>query len=275
MTGTGEDRLPYAVDCTAGADGTIGFAVTAAGPTGLVLKRRKSGDRVRLALTESPDGRPSAVLDAAYMLGEGRWDIFVEDGAAGEQRVEPGLRDLRKLIARTPAPTATRVVARVPYRTADGMLALRCWSRAPHAEAGELTVREGALTLRGQLYGVVPGPDAVIEARLRGAPGQVHREPVRAGGDGEFSCTLPYGPLGGGDGAEEARFWDLWLLAGDAERGGRGARISRILDDIADRKSVFVYPGSPCTGGAGRAATATPYYTVDNDLSVRIDPPKR
>ncbi|WP_371538940.1 transferase [Streptomyces sp. NBC_01023] len=273
MTGTSEDRLPYAVDCTAGADGTIGFAVAAAGPTGLVLKRRKSGDRVRLALTESPGGRPSAVLEAAAELAEGRWDVFAEGGPAGEQRVEPGLRDLRKLTDRTPPAAATTVVARVPYRTADGTLAIRSWSRSPHAEAGELTVRAGALTVRGQLYGAELGADAVVEARLRGAPGQVHREPARAGGDGAFSCTLRYEPLAAGDG-EGARLWDLWLLPAGAEGGVPGVRISRILDDIADRKSVFVYPGSPCGDGAVRAATATPYYTVDNDLSVRLDAPK-
>ncbi|WP_405560320.1 transferase [Streptomyces sp. NBC_01180] len=273
MTGTSEDRLPYAVDCTAEADGTIRFAVEAAGPTGLVLKRRKSGDRVRLALTEAPDGRPSAVLEAATELAEGRWDVFTEGGPAGEQRVEPGLRDLRKLIDRTPPPTATTVVARVPYRTADGTLAIRSWSRSPHAEAGELTGRAGALTVRAQLYGAALGADAMVEARLRGAPGQVHREPARTGADGAFSCTLRYGPLAAGDG-EGARLWDLWLLPEGVEGGVPGVRISRILDDIADRKSVFVYPGSPCGDGAVRAATATPYYTVDNDLSVRIDAPK-
>ncbi|WP_371792653.1 transferase [Streptomyces sp. NBC_01471] len=273
MTGTSEDRLPYAVDCTADGDGTLGFAAAEAGPTGLVLKRRKSGDRVRLAFTESPDGRPAAVLDTAAELGEGRWDVFTEGGPAGEQRVAPGLRDLRKLIGRVPEPAATTVVARVPYRTADGTLAVRSWSRSPHVEAGELTVRAGALTVRGQLYGAELGPDAVVEARLRGTPGQVHREAVRPGGDATFSCTLPYGPLAGGAG-EGTGLWDLWLLPEGAEAGGPGVRISRILDDLADRKSVFVYPGSPCGDGAGRAATATPYYTVDNDLSVRLDPPK-
>lgn len=222
MTGTSEDRLPYAVDCTAGADGTIGFAVAAAGPTGLVLKRRKSGDRVRLALTESPGGRPSAVLEAAAELAEGRWDVFAEGGPAGEQRVEPGLRDLRKLTDRTPPAAATTVVARVPYRTADGTLAIRSWSRSPHAEAGELTVRAGALTVRGQLYGAELGADAVVEARLRGAPGQVHREPARAGGDGAFSCTLRYEPLAAGDG-EGARLWDLWLLPAGAEGAFRAS----------------------------------------------------
>ncbi|WP_405781985.1 transferase [Streptomyces sp. NBC_00859] len=270
MTGTAEGLPAYAVDCTAGADGSIAFAVTVTGPTGLVLKRRNSGDLVRLALTEASDGAWSAVLEAGAELGEGRWDVFTEGGPAGEQRVEPGLRDLRHLIGRTPGPAATTVAARVPYRTAEGKLALRGWSRSPHAEAGDLTVRDSALTVRGQLYGAETGVDAVIEARLRGAPGQVHREPVLTGGGGAFSCTLPYGPLAGGDG-DDPRFWDLWLRPAGAADSGRGVRISRILDDLAGRKSVFVYPGSPC-GGADRGATATPYYTVDNDLSVRIDP---
>lgn len=47
-----------------------------------------------------------------------------------------------------------------------------------------------------------------------------------------------------------------------------GVRISRILDDVWDRKKIFVYPGLS-TGEGGRA---TPCYSTDNDLCVRLEP---
>ncbi|MEV8569035.1 transferase [Streptomyces sp. NPDC051322] len=301
------DAAPQlSADCTADADGALTFelavpdragpGVTASRPAALVLKRRGSDDRLTLALTVAGDGRLRTVLGAGAELAEGRWDVFAECGSEGERRIEPGLRDLRTLVDRVPPAAARTVVARVPYRTVNGKLSLRCWMRAPHAEAGELTVRDGALTVRGQLYGAVFGPHATLEARLRGARGQVHREAVTGGAEGGFSCTLPYRPLAG-DGPAESRLWDLWLLPEGSN--GPDIRISRILDDLADRKSVFVYPpsffaltgsgsgsssssgeggsgdGGDGQGGADTAARAAPYYTVDNDLSVRVDPRPR
>ncbi|MEV6795851.1 transferase [Streptomyces sp. NPDC051320] len=267
------------------SDGTVSD-VTASRPAALVLKRRSSDDRVTLALTATGDGRLRTVLSAGVELAEGRWDVFAECGSEGERRIDPGLRDLRMLVDRMPPAAARTVVARVPYRTVNGKLSLRCWMRSPHAEAGELTVRDGALTVRGQLYGSVLGAHAAVQARLRGARGHVHREAVTGDADGGFSCTLPYRPLAG-DGAAESRLWDLSLLPEGPN--GPEIRISRILDDLADRKSVFVYPpsffavtdrgsgegdtdaGGDGRGGADPVARAAPYYTVDNDLSVRVD----
>ena len=42
-------------------------------------------------------------------------------------------------------------------------------------------------------------------------------------------------------------------------------RLARLLDDVADRKQVFVYPGATAGGIVVR-----PYYTVDNDLSLDV-----
>lgn len=261
-------------DCLAGTDGAITFELTAAGARAVVLRRRKSDERVRLALTETDTGAGGlcAVLSADTELREGRWDAYAEYGPADERRIEPGLRDLRALVDRVPVSAAGTVTARVPYRTADGQLTLRSWTRSPHAEAGALTVEHAALTVRGQLYGVGLGAGAFVEARLRGAQDRAHREAATADGDGSFAFTLPYAPLAR-DGLDGSRLWDLWLLPDGAP--GAKVRIGRILDDIADRKSVFVYPASSFGGGAEPAARAAPYYTVDNDLSVRVDPRER
>lgn len=279
MSRNGTAPQPCA-DCTADTGGALTFELTATAATGLpearpvalVLKRRGSEDRVRLELTEAGAGRLRTVLSTGTELAEGRWDAFAECGPADERRIEPGLRDLRTLLDRVPSAGARTVVARVPYRAADGKLSLRCWVRSPHAEAGELTVEAAALTVRGQIYAAVLGTDAVVEARLRGVPGRVHQEAVTDAGNGAFSCTLPYRPLAG-EGPAESRLWDLWLLP-DGPAGPQ-VRISRILDDVADRKSIFVYPPSFLGSGDEPAARAAPYYTVDNDLSVRVDPQKR
>jgi hypothetical protein len=258
---------PPLVRCTAAADGSLTFAVQDARATALVLRHRTSGDRVRLELA------PDAVLDAGTALAEGRWDAFADCGDAGEQSAGPGPRDLRALVDRTPAPGAAAVAVRIPYPAKDGSLAVRSWLRAPHAEAGSIGLAQRAMTVEGRLYGTGLGPDAVVEARLRGAPGAVHREPVtgEAGESGEFACTLPYAPLAAA-GLTGRAIWDLWLLpTGEGAGKGTGAvRIGRILDDIADRRGIYVYPAGPADA-EGRV-TAAPYYTVDNDLSLRLDP---
>lgn len=43
--------------------------------------------------------------------------------------------------------------------------------------------------------------------------------------------------------------------------------MARLLDDVADKKQIFVYPAT--TVGA---ASVRPYYTVDNDLAVEVAP---
>lgn len=88
------------------------------------------------------------------------------------------------------------------------------------------------------------------------------------GEEGTFAFTLPLDELA--DGAvTEPRLWTLWLIPGTAEDGpAGGVRISRILDDVWDRKKIFVYPGR----STGEGSRATPCYTTDNDLCVRLEP---
>ncbi|MEV0093134.1 hypothetical protein [Streptomyces sp. NPDC050738] len=247
-------------DCTTAADGSITFVVDDTRATALVLQNRRTGERLRLELA------PHAVLATATGLAQGRWDVLADCGDDGEQSVESGIRDLRTLLDRVPEPPAAAVAVRIPYQAKGGALAVRSWLRAPHAEVGEIGFVQGAMTVEGRLYGAGLGPGAVVEARLRGTPGEVHREPV-TGESGAFAFTLPYAPLAAA-GIVKETFRDLWLLP--SGEGGGAVRIARILDDIADRKGIYVYPARPADA-QGRA-TAVPYYTVENDLSVRLDP---
>ncbi|SDN65801.1 hypothetical protein [Streptomyces wuyuanensis] len=254
---TGE-RVPRA-DCIADAAGGVTFDIAGTGAPGalLVLRRRGgAGDTVRLPLTPAGGNHSRAVLPSTVELAEGHWDAYTDDGAA----VEPGIRDLRALVGRVPE--AVRIAVRVPYPTADGRLAVRCWVREPHAEAGDIAVSQGACTVEGVLYGAVLGAGAVAEARLGET---VHRVPPTADcAGGRFAVTLEYATLAG-PAADGERLWTLWLRpSADAEP----VRISRILDDVWDRRNVFVYPAHE-----GEGYRAAPCYTADNDLCVRLSPP--
>ncbi|MBT2508288.1 hypothetical protein J7I98_20830 [Streptomyces sp. ISL-98] len=272
MTTTPTRTGPPRADCIADSAGGITFDIVGEDSPRAVLVLRRRGstsaaDEMRLPLTPAGEGRLRAVLPSTVELREGRWDAFTDHGGeAGEERIEPGVRDLRSLVDRHPDPGRAQVAVRIPYPTADGKLAVRAWLRAPHAEAGAITFGQSAMTVEGRLYGAVLGADAAVEARLRGAKKDVHRVPVTGGEEGTFGFTLAYAPLAEGRG-DEQRLWDLWLCAaGDSA----GIRIGRILDDVWEKKGVFRYPVLPVEGAA-RPTTAYPYYTVDNDLSVRLD----
>ncbi|WP_243869774.1 hypothetical protein [Streptomyces liangshanensis] len=263
-------RAERVADCIADSAGGITFDVAgAAGPAAALVLRRRDGapadgtDReVRLPLTGGggPGRALRAVLPSTVHLAEGYWDV--RTGADGEHAVRPGVRDVRALVDRVPG--QDRVTARIPYPTGDGRLAVRSWVRTPHAEAGAIRCDRGTMTVGGVLYGAEARPGAVAEARLSGG-GRVHRVPVTGRGS-SFAFTLPYALLA--DAPVERRLgWDLWLRpAPDAD----GIRISRILDDIWDKRNILVYPRF--VRPSPDAWSATPCYTADNGLRVRLEP---
>ncbi|MET9661305.1 transferase [Streptomyces sp. NPDC006510] len=278
MTVSAGRRTPRA-DCTAGPDGGITFDLDLgrredeAAPELLLRLRGAKGrgreeNTVRLSLSPLRDGRLRAVLPQAVELAEGRWDVHLREPGAdddGAVAVEPGIRDLRLLVDR--APGSGRIAVRIPYPTLDGRLAVRCWLRTPHAEAGPVTFDGSGMTVEGTLYGTGLGTDARVEARQPGPDGRVLRVPV-TGEEATFAFTLPLDRLAAGA-VTAQQLWTLWLILGtaDGEPAG-GVRISRILDDVWDRKKIFVYPGR----GTGEGSRATPCYSTDNDLCVRIEP---
>lgn len=251
--------VPPRADCLADSAGGITFdlAVVDTAEPVLVLRRRGGSggpsDETRLPLTPASEGHVRAALPSTMELPEGRWDVYLD-----ERAVEPGIRDLRALVDRVPDEEGG-VAVRVPYPTADGRLAVRSWVRRPHAEAGDLLFGEGVCTVEGTLYGAGAGAGAVAEARLGGT---VHRMPAQCE-KGAFSFTVAYDALAEPPvGAEQ--LWELWLRPdADAEP----VRVSRVLDDVWDRKNVFVYPAHQ-----GDGYKAAPCYTTDNDLCVRITP---
>ncbi|UQA96265.1 hypothetical protein [Streptomyces halobius] len=279
-------------DCIADSAGGLTFDLTApqdahtAWSAALVLRLRGGDgpdDEVRLPLGPNGAGRLRAVLPSTVALAEGRWNAYADFGDGRDpRRLLPGVNDLRSLVDRRPLAGIGRLGVRIPYATKFGNLALRSWLRGPHAEAGDILVAPDGLTVSGRLYGAVPAAGAQAEARARrtpagdGAPPLSASPPVSAPVvtvpltvDGpDFTFTLPYAELADRwrRGNEQ---WDLWLRPAE---GARPVRIARLLDDVPDKKQVFSYPALPVPTAAGEVRVG-PYYTLDNDLAIRVAGP--
>ncbi|MFE5138714.1 hypothetical protein ACFRDV_13740 [Streptomyces fagopyri] len=269
--------VPPCADCIADSAGGLTFDVTDTGEPGaalLVLRRRGGHEEVRLPLTPAGDGRLRAALPSSVPLPEGRWDAFAQVAGGAPHRLAPGVNDLRSLVARVPSGALGRVAVRIPYASGfpappgperpsprHGRLTVRSWLRAPHAEAVELTRGERGLGVRGRVYGVALAPDAYAEVCHRDATGTLVRAEVAVERT-EFLFTVAYDALRPGD-------WDLWLRP--TGEGGPRVRVARLLDDIADKKTVLLHPRTVVRTSHG-PLMAGPYYTWDNDLSVTVAP---
>ncbi|WP_329022085.1 hypothetical protein [Streptomyces sp. NBC_01423] len=273
MSGTGgEDEKSYGA-VTVREDGCLLVRVrsplpTSARPHLLLQLRPKKGkpEEISRSLALEPAGRDQwqAVLEAAPPLEEGRWDAYVV-GAPGEDRVPllPGPRDVRTLVSGGDGAPAMPLAVRIPYATKDGRLAVRAWRRAAHAEAGRIVVAGDSVTVAARLFGARLGDGAAVSLKRRGRGGAETRFPLRAAKGQDFSFTVDYTDLRPAV-AETPVIWDVYVRPDtDAPR----VRVARLLDDIADRKPVFVYPSTTLDG-----VSARPYFTVDNDLAVEVAP---
>lgn len=256
-------------DCIADSAGGLTFDVTDPGGEGaayLLLRRRDAAsadEDVRLPLSPAADGRLRAALPSSVELAEGRWNAYAEVGGATPRRLAPGVNDLRSLVDRAPSGARGHIAVRIPYATKQGNLSVRSWLRAPHAEVGELRIAGAVVTTQGRVYGTTLTGAAYVEATRRAEPDRIERLELTADGV-EFTFDLHGDVLA----AEGPGPWDLWLRpAGD---GGPRVRLARLLDDIPDKKQIFTYPAVRIDTAAHGPLEAGPYYTNDNDLSVRI-----
>jgi glycosyltransferase involved in cell wall biosynthesis len=135
-----------------------------------------------------------------------------------------------------------------PHSAAGGRLAIDAKLLGPYARVDELWVRGTALELRGS--GATPRE---LVARLRGEAAEV-RVPAEVDAAG-FVASLDLARLGAGT-------WDLFT---DGE-----LRLAAHLDDMPDRWRSTVYPSVRVAAGLA----VEPYFTVDNELSVRARPPQ-
>ncbi|MET9790093.1 hypothetical protein [Streptomyces canus] len=246
--------------CAVDADGRIIFEVPEAHGRRLLLRLRpKKGLPEEtlhvLDLDSADEGRARAVLGAGPVLAEGRWDVYLLDGSE-RTRLRPGPRDLRVLVDGHLRDRHAPLAVRVPYVTKDGFLAVRTWLRPAHAEVDRVDVTGGALTVSARLHGASLPDGAEVRLRLRRDGGTVRTiEPLVGQAGRSFSFTVA-------DETLDLGIWDMFVRPAP---GAPMIRLARLLDDVADRKEVFVYPGATAGGIVVR-----PYYTVDNDLSLDV-----
>ncbi|MFI0965057.1 hypothetical protein ACH4S8_27220 [Streptomyces sp. NPDC021080] len=257
------------VGCTIDTDGRITFDLPPGSPAGqqlLLRLRPKKGQpekTVHVLDVESDGERRRAVLDPRTVLEEGRWDTYlIQEPGSRRQRLRPGPRDLRALVGGHLRPWPSPLAVRVPYVTKDDHLAVRAWLRTAHAEAHGIDVTRRSMTVNARLHGASLQEGAVVSLRLRGAGATVHTvEPSAEEGGRSLSFTVDHAELAAAT-PPGTGVWDVFVRPG--ARAPR-IRVGRLLDDLADRKDIVVYPTADLDGAALR-----PYYTVDNDLSVEV-----
>ncbi len=203
----------------------------------VVLRDESSGSEVRLPL--APAGGDE--LQAEVGLEE----LRPASGAASWTVV--GVRAVE-----VPHPTELAIgggVYRVrPHSAAGGRLDIDAKVLPPYARVDEVWVRRTSLEVR--CGGA--SPEAVLARPRHG--GDELRAEVEADSAG-FVATFDLARFRSGT-------WDLFTDS--------GARLAAHLDDMPDRWRSTVYPA--VRTGSGEAVE--PYFTVDNELSVRVRPPR-
>ena len=207
---------------------------------------------VRLALHPVSGEEPVAVRRLRAVLpapmpggpvGEGRWDLFLEDRGGALHRLKPGIRDLRHLSREDADRTggAAAVARYVPYRTLDGNLAVRCLLRERHAEAGSIWYRADSIAVEGRLVGECFGDEPPLLTVRRRQPPQLEFEVPGTTRDGSgFRFELPVRSMVASL-LTTHDDWDLWVTP---RAGAEPLRVARLLDDVLEKKQSYYYPGA-------------------------------
>lgn len=204
----------------------------------LVLRADGEERRFALAPSEASPLDLEAVIDlAALRLGEpARWSVAAAL-AGGEHAVTA--TELTPPIELAHEQGVYRVR---PHSGDGGLLVLDTRLLGPFAPVGALWLRERSLEIGGEELDE-------LSARRR----EDGRE-ARLGNPVDLAAL-----------AEQAGTWDLYRV--DA---GRLLRLGAHLDGLSDRWRCTVYPAARV-----RDLEVQPYFTVDNELSIRVRRPQR
>jgi hypothetical protein len=221
-------------EVTAGGDVVLRPGPAIAPGTALVWRRLGAGKAQEVTM-EGLTVRPGDLTDGA-------WQLFCPGG----EPVHAASLDTRTLLE-LPVPEHGGVRVQLPYRLADGGLAVRVWLRPVHAEVGDIHVDNEGIHVDGRLIGAVLTGEPVLE--LRGPGGAIEQRPATALTASTFRADIP--PLAAG-------VWRLWLrYAPDANP----VRLGRFLDDVIRKQSAYVLPAS---------GPQQPHFEGNNELSVRV-----
>ncbi|MEV4641102.1 glycosyltransferase family 4 protein [Actinoplanes sp. NPDC049548] len=203
-----------------------------------LLCRPRRIEGVRKAVKLSFDGGPqqwqAAFPTGSGVFAEGRWDLFAVDRRNRTYRLRAGVLDVRDLIGGAfEAPFARNV----PYRTADGYLAVAAWQRPEHAELGSLWFGSRAITVTGRLTGGDFGEHApVLTLSRREVPGELVVPGVSTD-PGHFRFEVPVERLA----ALRIRRYEDWDAAVSRGPDGEPVPVARLMDDIVERKRIHAF----------------------------------
>lgn len=140
-----------------------------------------------------------------------------------------------------------------------------------HAEIDEVWPRDGRIRLVGRLHGRDPDSGGWrLVLTLRGD--ERYRLRYDAALEGAaFDVSVPVDDLAL-DGLHKA-VWDLHLASGQdgAESSEELLKVGRHLDDIADKRKIYVFPAQTVTSDED-ATRVRPVYTAEDELSVECVP---
>lgn len=210
------------------------------GMTTLVCRPRRI-EGVRKAVKAPLTGDPATGWTASFpiaeaLFAEGRWDLFLADRWDGLHRLQAGLLDVREIIE---APDFLPFVRNIPYKTADGFLAVAAWQRAEHAEAGDIWVGTEAITVHGRLIGAGFGTTRpTLTLTRRGEHPATYVVPGRDEGDGRFAADVPMESFA----ALRLLRYEDWDVSVSRGPDGDPIPVARLADEIIERKRVYVYP---------------------------------
>ncbi|QGV80663.1 glycosyltransferase family 4 protein [Streptomyces ficellus] len=269
-------------DCVAAADGSLTVS----------LLTPREGARLFVGEHVFPfDARGTATVPAGTALPEGVWPAQIGlPGAEGRVPLTTRAVDQRGAMRAAERQRAGETVRQVVPYVKGGALHVRCWVRRVHAEAGDVRIEDGTITLAARLHGTAePDGEPVLLLRRRGKaplelafPGTCTEtadgSPAVAGLRFAFSCTAPAARQ-----QDPHDVWDLWLrYAPDAEP----VRVGRFLDDVVEKGSLFPHPPVELRkrqpGGLARAVvrklTGRPqervvikvFYSAANELVLNV-----
>jgi hypothetical protein len=262
-------------------------ASTAHGSAPISVNLRDRNDRAKERGVDLPLTRMTqfAPMDAARWcatlpedthLAESRWNVYTTDSSGESHRVRYSFCDLRHA-AEVAASEGASVFSRcLPYGTRDGFLALRSWLRGNHAECDSVEIGDAYIIFVGRfMWPRAANETTQFIARPRQIPDVEVLGvalPTNAGED--FRFALPVDQLAIHRSSRHDD-WDLYLECSDVEVP---VRLSRLADDVVERKAIYQFPSVRCeipeTELADEWPTpsviARPYVTVDSDLSIFV-----
>ncbi|MFE9252709.1 glycosyltransferase [Streptomyces sp. NPDC007088] len=242
-----------------------------AGPLDFLARLRHDPEGRELRLRLPGEGEPRVVLERrANRLAEGRWDTYLIRRDTGKRRrLRALLVEQAALLELEPVVDAEGLSSWVPYRTADGYLAVRAWQRPAHAEIRAVESGESGLLVSARLYGAarLPAEGATVRAQARDPRTESFTLTARDHGGGSFSFSFPYVvPLTGRRAAEDV--WDFSLLP---EPDSAPIPVGRVLGDIVDRKRTDILPQTLLSHPERDTTTRVrPFFNVKGDLSLLL-----